>query len=50
VTNNGYILKCPVYATEGKDKGKSKEFPLQAWTSPEASRRLRVPNFMTIGT
>jgi len=24
--------------------------PLQAWTGPEGSRRLRLPDFMTIGT
>ena len=25
-------------------------FPLQAWTGPEVSRRLRLPDFKTIGT
>jgi len=29
---------------------KGKAIPLQAWTGCEGSRRLRVPNFMTIGT
>jgi len=24
--------------------------PLQAWTAPDASRRLRLPDFKTIGT
>jgi len=24
--------------------------PLQAWTGPEGSRRLRLPDFKTIGT
>jgi hypothetical protein len=24
--------------------------PLQAWTGPEGSRRLRFPDFKTIGT
>jgi len=28
----------------------SKAIPLQAWTGPEGSRRLRLPNFKTIGT
>jgi len=32
----------------GKDIGKA--IPLQAWTGPEGSRRLRLPNFETIGT
>jgi hypothetical protein len=33
---------------EGKGKGKT--IPLQAWTGPEGSRRLRLPDFNTIGT
>jgi len=31
-------------------EGKGKTIPLQAWTGPEGSRRLRLPNFKTIGT
>ena len=31
-------------------KGKGKAIPLQAWTGPEGSRRLRHPDFKTIGT
>jgi hypothetical protein len=31
-----------------KDKGKA--IPLQAWTGPEDSRRLRLPDFKTIST
>jgi len=27
-----------------------KAIPLQAWTDPEGSRRLRLPDFKTIGT
>jgi len=34
--------------TEGKGKGKA--IPLQAWTGPEGSRRLRLPDFKTLGT
>ena len=33
-----------------KDKGKGKAIPLQAWTGPEGSRRLRLPDFKTVGT
>jgi len=33
-----------------KDKGKGNAIPLQAWTGPEGSRRLRLPDFKTIGT
>jgi len=28
----------------------SKAIPLQAWTDPEGSRRVRFPDFKTIGT
>jgi len=27
-----------------------KAIPLQAWTGPENSKRLRLPDFKTIGT
>jgi hypothetical protein len=30
-------------------KGKGKAIPLQALTGPEGSRRLRLPDFKTIG-
>jgi hypothetical protein len=30
--------------------GKGRAIPLQAWTGPEGSRRLRLPDFNTIGT
>jgi hypothetical protein len=35
---------------KAKQKGKGKAIPLQAWTGPEGSRRLRLPDFKTIGT
>jgi hypothetical protein len=31
-------------------KGKGEAIPLQALTGPEGSRRLRIPDFKTIGT
>jgi len=31
-------------------KAKVKAIPLQAWTGPEGSRRLRLPDFKKIGT
>jgi len=34
----------------GKGKGKGKAIPLQAWTCPEGPRRVRLPDFKTIGT
>ena len=30
--------------------GKGKAIPLQAWTGPKGSRRVRLPDFKTIGT
>jgi len=33
-----------------QDIGKGKAIPLQAWTGPGGSRRLRLPDFKTIGT
>ena len=32
---------------KGKGKGKGKAVPLQAWSGPEGSRKLRFPDFMT---
>jgi hypothetical protein len=34
----------------GKQYKKGKAIPLQAWTVPEGSRRLRLPDFKTFGT
>jgi len=31
-------------------KVNGKAIPLQTWTGPEGSRRLRLPDFKTIGT
>jgi len=31
-------------------KGKGKAIPLQTWTGREGSRRMRLPDFKTIGT
>jgi len=30
-----------------RGKGKGKAVPLQAWTGPEGSRKLRLPDFVT---
>jgi hypothetical protein len=32
-----------------KGKGKGKAIPLQAWAGPEDSKRLKLPDFKTIG-
>jgi len=39
-----------LYKGYDKNEGKGKAIPLQAWTGPEVSRRLRLPDFKTIGT
>jgi hypothetical protein len=36
------------YLVKGTNKGKA--IPLQAWTGPESSRRLRIPDFKTVGS
>jgi len=38
------VLVLPVMIYKGK------AIPLQAWTGPEGSRRLKLPDFKTIGT
>ena len=38
-----YFVFVAVYKVKGK------AIPLQAWTGPEGSRRLRLPDFKTVG-
>jgi len=33
-----------------RETGKGQSIPLQAWTDPEGSRRLRLAYFKTLGT
>jgi hypothetical protein len=42
------VIKLENILTQNKLKGKA--IPLWAWTVPEGSRRLRPPDFKTIGT
>ena len=35
---------------EDQGVGGKKAIPLQVWTGPEGSRRLRLPDFKTVGT
>jgi hypothetical protein len=46
---NKVFYKIPLHIYS-LNKGKGKAIPLQAWTGPEGSRRLRLPDFKTIGT
>jgi len=43
-----------MYVTKSNQKihfiQEEKAIPLQAWTGPEVSRRLRLPDFKTAGT
>jgi len=53
-----HVIKQGSYSTlTGQHKcvtflgnGKCKAIPLQAWTGPEGSRKMRLPDFKTIGT
>ena len=33
----------------GMNKGKKKGIPVDFWTGPEESRRMKIPDFKTIG-
>jgi hypothetical protein len=45
------VIPFHVYRqNNGKCKAKGKAIPLQAWTFPEGSRKVRLPDFKTIGT
>ena len=35
---------------ENRSKCKGKAIPIQAWTGPEGSRRLRLADIKTVGT
>jgi len=35
------------FIKEGKGKGKGNAVPLQAWSGPKGSRKLRFPDFVT---
>ena len=52
---NGFVGKVTWRVCEGMKCNndtsvKGKAIPLQAWTDPEGSRSLRLPNFKTVGT
>ena len=41
---------CPLERSPFCKDSKGKAIPVQAWTGPEVSRRLRLPDFNIIGT
>jgi hypothetical protein len=49
-TNFTFCEPCIVIYRWKKVKVKGNAIPLQAWTGPEGSRRLRLQDFKTIGT
>jgi len=50
VLNVAYVtLSISLLTWTSKGKGKGKAIPLQAWRGPEGFRRLRFPDFKTIG-
>jgi hypothetical protein len=44
------LIMCQNYKTDTRQIIMVKVIPLQAWTGPEGSSRLRLPDFKTIGT
>jgi hypothetical protein len=46
------LIKIKLLWSKGDEvcKGKGKAIPFQALTGPEGSRRLRLPDYKTIGT
>jgi len=47
VTHVGELHVRLWYRNLKEGKGKDKAVPLQAWSGPEGSRKLRFPDFMT---
>jgi hypothetical protein len=45
------MIYCIILAVTGRSsivsKGKGKAVPLQAWSGPEGSRKVRFPDYMT---
>jgi len=48
----GHRASCLTFSkiVKSRKKCKGKAIPVEDWTDPEGSRRLRFPDFMTIGT
>ena len=44
---NEKSIKVKITVVNWRSKGKGKAVPLQAWSGPEGSRKLRFPDFMT---
>jgi hypothetical protein len=46
----GFLVRFPQLLFFSPFTSKGKAIPLHAWTGPEGSRRLRLPDFKTFGT
>ena len=46
----GELWDLDVLRFEVVDSVNGKAIPLQAWTGPEGSRRMRLPDFKAVGT
>jgi hypothetical protein len=44
------VCSCLIYTEDVEYSSKGKTIPLQALTGPEGSRKLKLPDFMTVGT
>jgi hypothetical protein len=49
-THINIVLSTMMRCCSRRLKKKGKAIPLQAWTGPEGSRRLWLPDFKTVGT
>jgi len=49
LSSTALSIRSTLCSLGSKGKGKGTAIPLQAWTGPEGSRRLRLPDFKTIG-
>jgi hypothetical protein len=43
------MIRKPASHSKGKGKGKGKAILIQAWTGPEGSKRLGLPDLKTMG-
>jgi len=50
IVSNSIEVKTALFWVITQKKGKGKTILVQAWTGPEDSRRLRLPDFKKIGT
>ena len=48
IRNFNFLAQNELYACTSLPRGQGKVFPVQAWTGPEGSRRLRLTYFLTI--